>query len=348
MRPASAPSGSNCPAPCIPAAPNLEEETSRALLWATGTGETKVVMMLLSVLQANASVMDVEANLRTIDDAAQRAAHAGAGLLLTPELFPVGYAPLRLHAELDPDTLPGIRERLAHIARRHKIGLVYSLPAVSPQAAVNQQQATHDDDAQPAAAGNGWNITATLVDASGAEILNYAKVHLFGPEEHKAFVAAQEPPAVVDFNGIHTSMLICYDVEFPEAVRAAATRGAELLLVPTALSAGFDNVPQVLIRARALESQLNVAYANHSGHEDVYNFLGGSVVAGPDGSLLAAAGEYPTLLFAEVGTDTVKVARTEVPYLRERRPDLYSQWEHDDSSSGQVRTGHQGNTSPRP
>ncbi|WP_311213085.1 MULTISPECIES: carbon-nitrogen hydrolase family protein [unclassified Arthrobacter] len=284
--------------------------------------------MLLSVLQANASVMDVDANLRTIDDAAQRAAQAGAGLLLTPELFPVGYAPLRLHAELDPATLPGIRERLADIARRHSIGLVYSLPALSQQGIGHQQhQAAHDDGAQPAAAGSGWHITATLLDAAGAEILNYAKVHLFGAEEHKAFVAAQEPPAVVDFNGIRTSMLICYDVEFPEAVRAAATRGAELLLVPTALSAGFDNVPQVLIRARALESQLNVAYANHSGHEDVYNFLGGSVVAGPDGSLLAAAGESPTLLFAEVGTDTVKAAREEVPYLHERRPELYKQWD---------------------
>ncbi|NHW47074.1 carbon-nitrogen hydrolase family protein [Paenarthrobacter sp. MSM-2-10-13] len=279
-------------------------------------------MMLLSVLQANASVMDVEANLRTIDDAAQRAAHAGAGLLLTPELFPVGYAPLRLHTELDPATLPGIRERLAGIARRHNIGLVYSLPAPA------QDAPGHDDGAQPPRAEGAWNITATLLDATGNEVLNYAKVHLFGPEEHKAFVAAQEPPAVVDFNGIRTSMLICYDVEFPEAVRAAATRGAELLLVPTALSAGFDNVPQVLIRARALESQLNVAYANHSGHEDVYNFLGGSVVAGPDGSLLAAAGESAALLFAEVGTDSVKAARDEVPYLRERRPELYKEWEH--------------------
>ncbi|MGR0158544.1 carbon-nitrogen hydrolase family protein [Paenarthrobacter nitroguajacolicus] len=280
-------------------------------------------MMLLSVLQANASVMDVEANLRTIDDAAQRAAHAGAGLLLTPELFPVGYAPLRLHAELDPSTLPSVRERLANIARSHGIGLVYSLPALARA----QHQETHDDAAQPPHADDAWHITATLLDATGSEVLNYAKVHLFGPEEHKAFIGAQEPPAVVDFNGIRTSMLICYDVEFPEAVRAAATRGAELLLVPTALSAGFENVPQVLIRARALESQLNVAYANHSGHEDVYSFLGGSVVAGPDGSLLAAAGESPALLFAEVGTETVKAARDEVPYLRERRPELYEEWE---------------------
>ncbi|BCW83395.1 hydrolase [Arthrobacter sp. NicSoilE8] len=275
--------------------------------------------MLLSVLQANASVLDMDANLRTIDDAAQRASKAGAALLLTPELFPVGYAPLRIHAGMDPATLPGIRERLARIARTHGIGLVYSLPASAKEA--------HDDGAEPASAERRWHISATLLDASGKEILTYNKVHLFGEEEHKAFVGSQEPPAVVDFNGIRTSMLICYDVEFPEAVRAAAGRGAELLLVPTALSAGFDNVPQVLIRARALESQLHVAYANHSGHEDIYNFLGGSVVAGPDGSLLAAAGEGAALLFAEVGTEAVKAARAEVPYLKERRPDLYATWE---------------------
>ncbi|GAB3564247.1 carbon-nitrogen hydrolase family protein [Arthrobacter alkaliphilus] len=271
-------------------------------------GAIEVVMMLLSVLQANAVVLDIDANLKSVDEAAQRAAAAGAALLLTPELFTVGYAPLRLHAELDPASLPSIRERLADIARSHAIGLVYSLPAVS-------------DD-------GGLLITATLLDPQGAVLLEYAKVHLFGADERKAFSAAQEPPAVVDFNGIQTSLLICYDVEFPESVRAVATRGAELLLVPTALSAGFDAVPQVLIRARALESQLNVAYANHSGAEEGCDFLGGSVVAGPDGSLLAAAGDGAELLFAEISTESVKAAREGVPYLRERRPELYREWEN--------------------
>ncbi|MCX2750430.1 nitrilase [Arthrobacter sp. MI7-26] len=263
--------------------------------------------MLLSVLQANAVVLDIDANLEAIDAAAQRAAAAGSALLLTPELFPVGYAPLRLHSEFDSSALPGVRQRLADIARTHAIGLVYSLPA-------------------PAAAG-GWHVSATLLDARGTVLLDYNKVHLFGEEERKAFSAAQAAPAVVDFNGVKASLLICYDVEFPEAVRAAATRGAELLLVPTALSAGFEAVPQVLIRARALESRLNVAYANHSGHEDGCDFLGGSVVAGPDGSLLAAAGDGAELLFAEISTESVKIAREQVPYLRERRPELYREWE---------------------
>jgi predicted amidohydrolase len=271
-------------------------------------------MVLLALMQANSAVLDVEANCGAVDDAARRAAAAGAQVLLTPELFPVGYAPLRIKAELDPAGLPSIRRTLSDIARRNGIALVYSLPAV-----------TADDR---------WQITSTLVDHEGAELLTYAKVHLFGAEERKAFSPAAEPPAVVDFHGIRTSMVICYDVEFPEAVRAAAVRGAELLLVPTALSQGFDSVPQVLLRARALESQLTVAYANHSGTEDGCEFLGGSVIAGPDGSLLAAAGTAPELLFAEVSAAAAREAREEVPYLRERRPDLYGDWEARGSGAG--------------
>jgi predicted amidohydrolase len=275
--------------------------------------------MLLSVLQAHAEVLNVEANLRTIDEAAGRASQAGADILLTPELFPVGYAPQRLAAELDPAVLPGVRQRLAGIARRHGIGLVYSLPA-TPEELGGSSDGSSD--------GNGWQITATLLDADGVPVLHYGKVHLFGAEERAAFVPAQDPPGVVEFHGVRTSLLICYDVEFPEAVRAAATRGAELLLVPTALSAGFESVPQVIIRSRALESQLVVAYANHSGREDVYDFEGGSVVAGPDGSLLAAAGHAPALLFAEIAPDAVRAARDDVPYLRERRPEVYRTWEN--------------------
>ena len=263
-------------------------------------------MVLLALMQANARVLDVGANCATLAAAAGAAVAEGAAVLVAPELFPVGYAPLRLRAELDPAGLPAIRETLSGIARRHGIALVYSLPSVTD--------------------GGRWQITSTLVDATGAELLDYAKVHLFGAGERAAFSPAEARPAVVDFNGFRTSMVICYDVEFPEAVRAAALAGAELLLVPTALAHGFDTVPQVLLRARALESQLTIAYANHSGTEDGCEFLGGSVIAGPDGSLLAAAGPAAEILYAEVDPDAAGIARDAVPYLRERRPELYRSW----------------------
>jgi predicted amidohydrolase len=132
--------------------------------------------------------------------------------------------------------------------------------------------------------------------------------------------------------------VICYDVEFPETVRAAAVRGARLVLVPTALSEGFAAVPQLLVRARALENQVTVAYANHSGMEDGCDFLGGSVIAAPDGSLLAEAGAGPELLFAElpepVGAgaeaaagETGDAVEAAVAYLADRRPETYRSWD---------------------
>jgi predicted amidohydrolase len=267
----------------------------------------EVVKMLLALMQANSAVLDSDANCAAVDNAARAAAAAGAAVLVTPELFPVGYAPRRLRAELDPSALPAIEDTLAGIARTHRIGLVYSLPAVSR--------------------GGEWNISSTLLDAQGNLLLHYVKVHLFGEEERAAFVPGTDAPAVVNFNGVRTSMVICYDVEFPEAVRAAAAGGAELLLVPTALAHGFEAVPQVLLRARAMESQLTIAYANHAGVEDGCKFLGGSVIASPDGVLLAAAGEGNQLLFAEVDAEMAGRARAAVPYLAERRPDLYRTWE---------------------
>lgn len=263
-------------------------------------------MVLLALMQANAVVLDEEANCAAVEEAAREAAAQGAQLLLTPELFPVGYAPRRLRSDLNPGTLPAIRQTLAGIARRHRIGLVHSLPSVT-------------------AAGE-WQITATLISENGEELLSYAKVHLFGPDERQAFTAAGTAPAVVDFHGVRVSLVICYDIEFPESARAAAVRGADLLLVPTALGPGFDAVPQVLVRARALENQMTVAYANHSGAEDGIDFPGGSVIAAPDGSLLAAAGSGAALLLAEVpapgpGGDVP------VSYLRDRRPGTYRSWE---------------------
>ncbi len=275
-------------------------------------------MVLLALMQANAAVLDVKANCAAVEAAAREASAAGAQLLLTPELFPVGYAPRRLRSAFDPGTLPALREALAGIARRHNIALVYSLPAVTP-------------------AGE-WHISATLVDASGDELLTYDKVHLFGPEERAAFAPAAAAPGVVDFHGLKTALVICYDIEFPESARAAAVRGAELLLVPTALAGGFDAVPNVLVRARALENQLTVAYANHTGSEEGYDFRGGSIVAGADGTVLAAAGPGTELLFAELGgavradadrTDDADGAGDTddaVAYLRDRRPDVYRSW----------------------
>lgn len=281
--------------------------------------------MRIAVLQGASIVLDVAANLAVLDAAAARAAAAGADVLLTPELFTTGYAPAQVSAALSPGLVAGIDDGAAAIAARHSIALAYSspTPALVPADGPAQQ--------------GSWHIGAVLVDATGAELLRYAKVHLFGAEERAAFVPGSAAPGTVELAGLRVGLLVCYDAEFPESVRALATAGAEVVLVPTALSAGFNDVPQVLLRARALESQVALAYANHVGPVPLEGGAtlvlgGGSIVAGPDGRVLAqgrlapASGEDFELLLADVNAEDITRARDKVPYLQDRRPDLYSDW----------------------
>ena len=50
-----------------------------------------------------------------------------------------------------------------------------------------------------------------------------------------------------EWNGWRLGLLICYDVEFPEAVRGLALQGADAVLVPTANMMAFDEVPNLLV-----------------------------------------------------------------------------------------------------
>ena len=124
-------------------------------------------------------------------------------------------------------------------------------------------------------------------------------------------------------DGLTLGLLICYDVEFPEAVRHQVLAGADLIVVPTALSQPHDFVAQTLIPTRAYENQCFIAYVNHSGVEGVLNYCGKSVIAAPDGESLARAGQDETLLIADINPEDYAALRRQVPYLRDRRADLY-------------------------
>jgi predicted amidohydrolase len=258
--------------------------------------------MRLAVYQATSTPLDFKRNLALLDDAAAEASAAGADLLLTPELFATGYAPLRIRESVTEAEVASLRARLSEIASRHAIALVGSIPGAGPA----------------------WarGITATLFDSTGATLAEHTKVHLFGPDERAAFVAADAPPPVVGLGGLTVALAICYDIEFPETARAAALAGADLLLVPTALGAGFEKVCTVLVPARALENSMTVAYANHSGTEDGLLFAGTSVIADPAGELVARAGTGTGIVYATVGR-----AEPPVDYLADRRPALYRDWE---------------------
>ncbi|MFF7392834.1 carbon-nitrogen hydrolase family protein [Streptomyces scabiei] len=258
--------------------------------------------MRTALLQSSGLPGSVVGNLKVLDEAARRAADAGAGLVVTPEMFLTGYAIgddiARLAEAADGDSADAVAE----IAGRHGVAIVYGYPERAGETVFNAAQ---------------------LVSAEGVRLANYRKTHLFGCFERDHFAPGERSVVQADLGGLRVGLLICYDVEFPENVRAHALAGTDLLVVPTAQMHPFQFVAESMIPVRAFENQMYVAYVNRVGREGEFEFVGLSTLAGPDGVARTRAGRAEDLVLADVDPAFVAASREANPYLQDRRPGLY-------------------------
>ncbi|MGW1255411.1 carbon-nitrogen hydrolase family protein [Streptomyces sp. NPDC002513] len=258
--------------------------------------------MRTALLQSSGRPGSVPENLTVLDEAAGRAAAAGAGLLIAPEMFLTGYAIgdaiTRLAEPADGDSADAI----AAIASRHGLAIAYGYPERDGGTVFNAVQ---------------------LLSADGTRLANYRKTHLFGRFERDHFTPGDQPVVQAELDGLRIGLMICYDVEFPENVRAHALAGTDLLVVPTAQMHPFEFVAESLVPVRAFESQMYIAYVNRVGQEGEFEFVGLSTLAGPDGVARARAARVEELVLADVDPAHLAASREANPYLEDRRPGLY-------------------------
>nr|WP_271208954.1 carbon-nitrogen hydrolase family protein [Rhodococcus wratislaviensis]GLK33363.1 putative hydrolase [Rhodococcus wratislaviensis] len=258
------------------------------------------MIIKISGLQTEGEAGNPQENLAELNRAAETAASHGSNLLITPELFVTGYdIGTMLLTLAERDWLTPVRD----IAVAHDIALLVGLPEKIP--------------------GVGVFNSAVFVDSNGDVLGVHRKTHLFGDIDKTYFEAGNEPVTVVDFRGVRVGVMICYDVEFPENTRMAALAGAELLAVPTAQMEPFEFVAENVIRTRAWENQVYVAYVNHTGREGDTSYVGRSSIVGPDASVLDQLQMETGLIHATVDTTRVQRAQRQNPYLSDIRPGLY-------------------------
>ncbi len=260
--------------------------------------------MKLALWQTSGFPSDSGANLRALERTAQAAAVAGASLLLCPECWLCGYnigPDVSAHAEARDGASAGA---IAAIARRQRLAIAYGYAE------------------RDRASGHIYNA-AQVFGPDGIAVAHYRKTHLFGPQERAAYRPGEcfEPPFALE--GFKLGLLICYDVEYPEAVRSLALLGADVVLVPTALTEEYTAIPEFIVPARAVESQVFVAYCNRAGSENGMRFLGGSRLTGIDGRAIAAAGAGEALIMGEISQEARLEASRIYPYVADRRPELY-------------------------
>lgn len=253
------------------------------------------------VLQAAGATGNVAGNLHTLRRIADKAAQDGVHLLVCPELFLTGYhLGARVRDLAEPADGPSARE-VADIARTHGLAIVYGYPERAGPDVYN---------------------AARVIDETGRPVVNYRKAHLYGEYEQRSFRPG-ERLVLATVRDVRVGVLICYDLEFPEAARALALAGAELLAVPTALMEPDRFIPTTLVPTRAWENQVHVAYANRCDSEHGTRYTGLSGIWAPDGRPLAQAGQTPALIVADVSPEAYGDSRKRNPYLTERRPEVY-------------------------
>ncbi|MFD7879230.1 carbon-nitrogen hydrolase family protein [Streptomyces sp. NPDC059766] len=258
--------------------------------------------MRTALLQSSGRPGSVVENLKVLDEAAGRAAAAGAALLVTPEMFLTGYAIGDEIGRLAEPADGACADEIAEIAGRHGLAVAYGYPERDGETVFNSAQ---------------------LISADGSRLANYRKTHLFGCFEHEHFVPGGTPVVQAELNGLRVGIMICYDVEFPENVRAHALAGTDLLVVPTAQMHPYQFVAESVVPVRAFENQMYVAYVNRVGREGEFEFVGLSTLAGPDGVARTRAGRADELLLADVDPAFLAASRETNPYLKDRRPGLY-------------------------
>jgi predicted amidohydrolase len=147
--------------------------------------------------------------------------------------------------------------------------------------------------------------------------------------EDDVFSSWAEPPVVETPFG-RIGVLICYDLEFPELTRAAALRGADLLVVPTNWPRVYrppgERPPEVVIAmAAARTNRIFIACCDRVGTERGQEWTGGTVVIDEQGWLLATAtGEGTAVADVDLLLAREKALSPLSDVFGDRRPELYA------------------------
>ena len=130
---------------------------------------------------------------------------------------------------------------------------------------------------------------------------------------------------VFDAAGCRIGLAICFDLRFPELIRAMAVRGAELILAPSQFTMRTGALHwEKILTMRALDNEVFVAgVCTARNPQSGYTCWGHSLLVSPFGTVLADCGTEEGLRIVEIDLDEVAAVRRQLPTFLHLRRDLY-------------------------
>lgn len=174
--------------------------------------------------------------------------------------------------------------------------------------------------------------TSPVIDADGKLLGRTRMVHITDYpcfHEQGYYAPGDRGAPVYDTAVGQVGVAICYDRHYPEYMRALAVAGAEIVVVPQAGATGEwpDGLYEAEMAVAAFQNGYFVALCNRVGEEDALTFAGESFVCDPSGRVVARAGEgTEETLLCDVDLSDVERSHARRLFMRDRRPELYSDW----------------------
>ncbi len=256
--------------------------------------------MRLAAVQFDIAWQDKSRNWGTMERMLRDAALPADSLALLPELADTGFTMDRAAVTAGDSLADAVR-----VSRTLGIGLV-----------------SGHGEARDAQTFN----SATITTSRGEVLGTYRKMHLFSPgREHTSFAAGRSlvvAPYTCAGRTWQVCPLICYDLRFPELFRIAALAGAEVFVLGASWPAARAAHWRALAIARAIENQAYVVACNRIGNDPTIAYAGGSIIVGPDGTILAEANDSACVLQADADHATLARWRDRFPALRDARRSL--------------------------
>lgn len=264
---------------------------------------------------------DLAENLDRAERLVKKAADQGAQIVLLQELFATPYFCIDVqerHFDL-AQPLQGnpLIERFQKLAQDRELVLPISF----------------FEQAGPA-----YYNSVVIIDADGHIAGHYRKSHIpqFPAYEEKYYFSPGDTGFLAsDTRYGRIGVAICWDQWFPEAARAMALAGAEILFYPTAIGSevfqpDIDSRDhwQNVMKGHAAANVMPVVASNRIGTEcsgDIeMTFYGSSFITDHLGNRLVTADrETESVLTATFDLQSVREYRRAWGVFRDRRPDLY-------------------------
>jgi predicted amidohydrolase len=263
--------------------------------------------MIVAGLQLDIAWEDLAVNFDRADRLAEQAAAAGARLLVLPEMFATGFA---VHSEEVPQHAESVRDQLRELARRHGTWVLGGYAEPGKDKLLN---------------------SCSLMSPDGGEALHYSKIHPFSLAGEQQRYAGGDRIQTVEIEGVRVTPFICYDLRFPEIFRAAAD-STELFVVIANWPERRGHAWRTLLGARAIDGQAWLLGVNRVGEAEGVSHRGDSALVDPMGEVVAELVAEPGVVIGEVDPDRVHQIRDRFGFLDDRRRELYSRLETEDSS----------------